>query len=345
MAERHKTGEMSYKKSAAWLSRSSVVVSPIHIFISRVTNPSSFSIIKRKNSAIGHLPRMLAFSDSTGGSEVMKYSLPGKVYLTGAGPGSAKLLTLRALEVLQAADLVLHDDLVSDDVLACIPARTAVHSVGKRCGQKKISQDELNRRMIKAARSGQTVVRLKGGDPLIFGRTQEEISALRQAGIEFEIIPGITAAAAAAAEAQIPLTERSAASKLVFVSNHPSTDKMQRDWHTSVTRDATMVFYMPGNDFASLIAELAASGLGERTPCLLVSNAARPEQKMVRTTLGALESAPVAHAPSLLIVGSAVAGARGEEWLAPASSAEQTHAPESQEFHLSLEESDPITTE
>lgn len=275
----------------------------------------------------------------------MPYSLPGKVYLAGAGPGSAKLLTLRALEVLQEADLVLHDDLVSADVLACIPARTAVQSVGKRCGQKKITQDEINRRMIRAARSGQTVVRLKGGDPLIFGRTHEEISALRQADIDFEIIPGITAVAAAAAEAQIPLTERNAASKLVLVSNHPSTDKMQRDWHTSVTRDATMVFYMPGSDFSSLVAELAASGLGERTPCLMVSSAARPEQKIMRTTLGALDSAPVATAPSLLIVGSAVAGARGEEWLAPAGSAEETDAPEPQEFHLSLQESDQITAE
>ena len=275
----------------------------------------------------------------------MRYSLPGKVYLAGAGPGSAKLLTLRALEVLQETDLVLHDGLVSADVLACIPARTAVQSVGKRCGQKKITQAEINRRMIRAARSGQTVVRLKGGDPLIFGRTHEEISALRQADIDFEIIPGITAVAAAAAEAQIPLTERNAASKLVLVSNHPSTDKMQRDWHTSVTRDATMVFYMPGSDFASLIAELAASGLGERTPCLMVSNAARPEQKIIRTTLGALESAPVATAPSLLIVGSAVAGARAEEWLAPAGSAEKADAPEPQEFRLSLQESDQITAE
>ncbi len=275
----------------------------------------------------------------------MRYSLPGKVYLAGAGPGSAKLLTLRALEVLREADLVLHDDLVSADVLACVPARTAVQSVGKRCGQKKTTQDEINRRMLRAARNGQIVVRLKGGDPLIFGRTHEEIIALREAGIDFEIIPGITAAAAAAAEAQIPLTERSAASKLVLVSNHPSTDKMQRDWHTSVTRDATMVFYMPGSDFTSLIAELAASGLGERTPCLLVSNAARPEHKMVRTTLGALESAPVATAPSLLIVGSAVAGARGEIWRAPVDFAEETDPEVLQEFRITLQESDQITAE
>ena len=137
-----------------------------------------------------------------------QFTLPGKVYLVGAGPGSAGLLTLRALEVLKMADVVLHDDLVSDDVLALIPAQISVHSVGKRCGMKRHSQEEINRRMIAAARSGQAVVRLKGGDPLVFGRTQEEIAALRDANIAFEIVPGITAATAAAASAQIPLTER-----------------------------------------------------------------------------------------------------------------------------------------
>lgn len=272
-----------------------------------------------------------------------RYALPGKVYLAGAGPGSAKLLTLRAMEVLQEADLVLHDDLVSADVLACIPARTAVHRVGKRCGHKKTTQEEIHRRMIGAARGGQTVVRLKGGDPLIFGRTHEEISALRQAGIEFEIIPGITAAAAAAAGAQIPLTERTSAEKLVFVSNHPSPEKMSRNWHTSVTQDATMVFYMPGSDFAALIGELATSGLGERTPCLLVSRAARPEQRMIRTTLGALGTVPGVAAPSLLIVGSAVAGARAEEWPAPASSAEEFGAPQVEEFSLGSHDTDKLT--
>src|SRR5215475_553906 len=129
------------------------------------------------------------------------YTLPGKVYLTGAGPGSSKLLTLRALEVLRTADVVFHDDLVSEEVLAVIPSHIAVHSVGKRCALKKTSQEEIQRRIIAAARSGQSVVRLKGGDPLVFGRAHEEITALREAGIDFEIVPGITAAAAAAAAA------------------------------------------------------------------------------------------------------------------------------------------------
>jgi uroporphyrin-III C-methyltransferase len=241
------------------------------------------------------------------------YTLPGKVYLVGAGPGSAKLLTLRALEVLRMADVVFHDDLVSEDVLAMIPAHTAVQSVGKRCGFKKTSQKEIHLRMISAARSGQTVLRLKGGDPLVFGRTHEEISALRKANIDFEIVRGITAATAAAAAAQIPLTERKGASKLVFVSNHCCAEKNQGHLGKTLAEDATLVFYMPGSEFGALRAELAANGLSEDLPCLLVSQAARPEQRLIRTTIRGLPSLPVQPSPSLLIVGVTVAGARADE--------------------------------
>ena len=130
-----------------------------------------------------------------------RFTLPGKVYLTGAGagPGSAKRLTARELEILERADLVLHDDLVSADVLALVPAHTSVQNVGKRFARKKATQEETLARMIEAAQRRQTVVRLKGGDPLTFGQTQEEIVALHEAGIEFEIVPGITAATAVAA--------------------------------------------------------------------------------------------------------------------------------------------------
>ena len=241
----------------------------------------------------------------------MRYKLPGKVYLTGAGPGSAGLLTVRALEVLQSADLVFHDDLVSGDVLAQIPARVSVFNVGKRCGTHKHSQAEIQKRIIEAAQSGRTVVRLKGGDPLIFARTHEEIAALRETGIEFEIIPGITAATAAAAAAKIPLTERHSASKLVLVSNHRCASKETRDWHEGVASDATLVFYMPGSDFAALRAELLENGVREEMPCLLVSNAARPDQKLFRTTVGELLKAPVLPAPSLLIVGPTTEEAEG----------------------------------
>lgn len=267
-----------------------------------------------------------------------RYSLPGRVHLTGAGPGSAKLLTLRALELLREADVVLHDDLVSAEVLAMIPARAAVHNVGKRCGVKKTTQEEINRRMIAAARSGQTVVRLKGGDPLIFGRTQEEISALREAGVEFEIVPGITAAAAAAAAAQIPLTDRQSASKVVFVSNHPSPEKGSRDWHRSIATDTTLVFYMPGRDLGTLTKELADSGLGEDTPCLVVSQATQTGQKLIRATVRGLTALPRLPAPSLLIVGTAVAEARADEWFFAGSGEDTEKSGEFEEITLDLAE-------
>ena len=243
----------------------------------------------------------------------IRFTLPGKVYLVGAGPGSAKLLTLRAIEVLRAADLVLHDDLVSDDVLAAIPSHISVHSVGKRCGIKKNSQEEINRRMIASARVGQTVVRLKGGDPLVFGRTQEEIAALREAKIDFEIVPGITAATAAAASAQIPLTERNGASKLIFISNHCCAGKDSFQITSALAEDATLVFYMPGKEYQVLQTQLSQAGLTDELPCLLVSQAARSEQKLIRTTLGNLSLLPSLPAPNLLLIGSTIADARADE--------------------------------
>src|SRR5271157_4516504 len=131
--------------------------------------------------------------------------IPGKVYLMGAGPGNPELLTVKAARLLRSADAVLHDDLVSREILALAPARARVHNVGKRCGTKRATQEEINALLIAYARDGLTVVRLKGGDPLIFGRAREEMDALREAGIEFEIVPGVTAALSAAAVAQIPL--------------------------------------------------------------------------------------------------------------------------------------------
>ncbi len=142
--------------------------------------------------------------------------MKGKVYLVGAGPGDPELLTVKALRLLQTADAVLHDDLVSPEILQLIPATAQVHNVGKRCGKKKISQEEINFLMVALADSGLRVVRLKSGDPLIFGRAGEEIEALRKAGIPYEIVPGVTSALGAAAAAQIPLTHRRASSALVL---------------------------------------------------------------------------------------------------------------------------------
>jgi uroporphyrin-III C-methyltransferase len=227
---------------------------------------------------------------------------PGTVYLTGAGPSSAKLLTIRALEVMRAADIVFHDDLVSGEILELIPPRVAVHNVGKRCGAKTITQTAIQTLVIGAARSGQTVVRLKGGDPLIFGRAHEEIVALRENGIPFEIIPGVTAASAAAAVAQISLTDRQAASKLVFISNHQCTGKNARLRPNTFT-DSTLAFYMPGGNFGGLQGELLENGLDSQMPCLLISRAGLPGQQVIRTTICGLTRLPRAAAPSLLIVG------------------------------------------
>src|SRR3974390_2408138 len=146
--------------------------------------------------------------------------LQGKVYLVGAGPGDPELLTRKAWRVLQSVDVVLHDDLVSREILATLAPATQVVNVGKRCGAKSISQDEINTLMVQLAREGKTVARLKSGDPLLFGRAGEEMGALRQAGIEFEVIPGVTAALGAAASAHISLTDRRSASRVVFVTAH-----------------------------------------------------------------------------------------------------------------------------
>lgn len=234
------------------------------------------------------------------------FGLSGTVYLVGAGPGAADLLTRRAASLLAQADVVLHDELVSQEVLDVARKSALILNVGKRCGRKNITQEQINEKMIQFARQGQTVVRLKGGDPLIFGRAQEEMQALREAGISFEIVPGITAALAAAAAAKIPLTERRSASKLLFVSNHQADPAVLSNWRSNVVTDTTLVFYMPGHDFAELVRELQGGGLEAETPCLIISNVSRPEQQFFRTALRELAAAPTLASPSLLVVGSMV---------------------------------------
>ena len=175
--------------------------------------------------------------------------MTGKVYLVGAGPGDPELLTLKALKLLKSADVVLHDDLISAEILAFIPSSTQLHNVGKRFGHKRISQAEINALMVQNALLGLQVVRLKSGDPLIFGRAGEEIEALRKADIEFEIVPGITAALGAAANAQIPLTHRQVSSALVLVTGHHAGSDEFADWPAKIPTDATVVVYMPGYDY------------------------------------------------------------------------------------------------
>jgi uroporphyrin-III C-methyltransferase len=237
----------------------------------------------------------------------MRIEMPGKVYLVGAGPGDPELLTRKAWRVLQSADAVLHDDLVSEEILRTLPEKALVLNVGKRCGAKGISQREINERMVKIAREGKTVARLKSGDPMLFGRAGEEIEALREAGVEFEVIPGVTSALGAAASAKISLTDRRHASRVVFVTAHREGGSGLIHEH-DVAADTTYVIYMPGQRYAALSAELQAAGIAAEIPCVLISRASSKDERIFRTTVGQLPACPAAKSPSLLVIG-AVAGA------------------------------------
>jgi len=237
--------------------------------------------------------------------------MTGKVYLVGAGPGDPELLTRKAWRVLQSAVVVLHDDLVSPEILRILPPTAQAVNVGKRCGAKGISQAEINQLMVQLSREGKIVARLKSGDPLLFGRAGEEMEALRRAGIEFEVIPGVTAALGAAASAQISLTDRRHASRVVFVTAHREGGTgLSNERH--VAADTTYVIYMPGHRYAELAAELQAAGIGAGIPCAVISRATTKDETIFRTTVGRLPECPAAASPSLLVVGI-VAGAAAEE--------------------------------
>jgi uroporphyrin-III C-methyltransferase len=211
---------------------------------------------------------------------------------------------VKAVRLIESADVILHDDLVPPAILSLAPAHAVVENVGKRCGKKIITQEEINALMIEHARAGRSVVRLKSGDPLLFGRAAEEMGALDEAGVPYEIIPGVSAAFAAAAALGRSLTDREWASHVVFSTGHHAQS------HNRETLPAleagTRVVYMPGRDLNLLVAEWLAEGLPADLPCAVVSRAAQPDQQVVHTTLGELGSVAPAAAPSLLIAGWAV---------------------------------------
>jgi uroporphyrin-III C-methyltransferase len=233
--------------------------------------------------------------------------MSGKVYLVGAGPGAADLLTLRAAAVLSAAQIVLHDDLVPQEILDLCPASAQVINVGKRCGSRGRSQEQINALMVWHARETQvqTIVRLKSGDPAVFGRLGEELDALRRAGIEFEIVPGVTAASAAAASAKITLTDRRAASALVVVTAHNIRNESLSE--TVEPARSTYALYMPGPDYSRTVHGLLESGHEPSTPCAVVSNAGRANEEVRYLTLGELVSVKGIPAPAMLIVGEVAA--------------------------------------
>jgi uroporphyrin-III C-methyltransferase len=233
-------------------------------------------------------------------------ALPGHVYLVGAGPGDPELLTLKALRILRSANIVLHDSLVSPEVLNLIPASAERIDVGKRAGFRLLTQDDINSLLVAAAQNHEIVVRLKGGDPLLFGRAAEEIQVLRHANISCEVVPGMSAAFAAAAAAQISLTDRRVASRVLFTTFSRSADA-RLFGRVDLSPDATVVVYMPGPDYAEVSRWLLDANLVPDTPVLVVSKASQPDQSAHTTSIAALANLAPLPAPALLIVGRVVA--------------------------------------
>ncbi|MGO8759919.1 MAG: siroheme synthase CysG [Terracidiphilus sp.] len=225
----------------------------------------------------------------------------GHVYLVGAGPGDPELLTVKALRLIESADTILHDDLVPQAILDLAAPAAEVTNVGKRCGAKNVTQEEINARMVDRARAGLSVVRLKSGDPLLFGRAAEEIEALTEAGIPFEVVPGVSAAFAAAAAIGRSLTDREWASHVIFSAGQHAQSHNRSE--LPAREAATRVVYMPGRDLGLLAAEWMAEGLPAELPCAIISRAAQAGQEIVHTTLGLLGDLEAVAAPSVLIAG------------------------------------------
>jgi len=231
--------------------------------------------------------------------------MSGKVFLVGAGPGDPDLLTAKAIRILRTAEIVLHDALVGQQVLDLIPVSAHVENVGKRGGGKHCPQHLINRRIVHFASLGKCVVRLQGGDPMLFGRAGEEIHALREAAIDFEVIPGVTAALAASAAGRFPLTDRTVASSVLFLTGHSCAGNATIDWRAAVSTRATLVVYMPG-DHRILARNILRDGVAPTLPTALISHLSSPQQKIVSYSLLELATAPPAGSPSLLVIGDVV---------------------------------------
>jgi uroporphyrin-III C-methyltransferase len=255
----------------------------------------------------------------------------GKVFLAGAGPGDPELLTLKALRLLQGADVVVHDRLTPPAILDLARPQAMVHNVGKRCGAKKITQPDINVLMIESARRGLQVLRLKSGDPTIFGRLNEEIDALSAARVEFAVVPGITAGAAAAASLGVSMTDRRSSSRVVIVSGHhahadadAATEAYDR--RALSRNDETVVVYMPGG----ALAKLSEAELEAATPCAIVSRIGTHQQETHWATVSTLRFAPVLPPPTILLIGKSL------ERAAARTSMSTKIQPDSEEYVQSL---------
>lgn len=242
-------------------------------------------------------------------------ALRGRATLVGCGPGNPDLLTLRAMRAIAAADVLLYDALIDPAILGLAPAATARIDVGKRCGRHAMSQAAINRLIVAHARAGAHVVRLKGGDPMVFGRAGEELASLRAAGFPVEIVPGVTAACAAAASLAIPLTHRGMASSLHLITGHGAMGGgaegglPARDWAALVAGGGTIAAYMASRTLPELAARLIAAGMPTSTPAVAIERASHADERHLFRTLADLAPALIEAAftgPTLVLVGAVV---------------------------------------
>lgn len=264
-------------------------------------------------------PRLVAVNNdalaSSAPSYVKSQLTCGEVALIGAGPGDPELLTLKALSFLQQADVVLYDYLVSDEIMALVPSDTILVCVGKRAGHHSVPQEKTNQLLIDFAQQGYKVVRIKGGDPFMFGRGGEELEVLFDAGVKFQVIPGITAAAGATAYAGIPLTHRDYAQSALFVTGHLKAENDDMDWSTLARGNQTLVIYMGLMKSSYIQQQLIEHGRQANTPIAIIERGTQRSQKVFKGQLSDLSQlAARAQAPALIVVGEVVALSEKLHW-------------------------------
>ncbi len=243
------------------------------------------------------------------------------VYLVGAGPGDPELLTIKALRLIQSADVIFYDRLVSAEIMALIPKGVSTIMVGKASGRHCVPQDEINRLLIQASARNRKIVRLKGGDPYIFGRGSEEAMALAGHGIRFEVVPGITSASGCSSYAGIPLTHRGMSRSVQFVTGHfQKNESVDLDWNKLVMDESTLVFYMGLGSVDFICDSLIAAGMDESTPAAAVQDGTSPKQRRIISTVEQLAEAVRQHqlkAPVMIIIGKVVSLADELDWFKP----------------------------
>lgn len=259
-------------------------------------------------------PSVVASSPKAGryGHSQLKH---GEVALVGAGPGDPELLTLKALNYLQQAEVVLYDYLVSDEIMALVANDAILVCVGKRAGHHSVPQEKTNQLLVDFAKQGYKVVRIKGGDPFVFGRGGEELEVLADAGITFQVVPGITAAAGATAYAGIPLTHRDYAQSAMFITGHLKAESDQLDWSTLARGQQTLVIYMGLMKSNYIQEQLIKHGRRAQTPIAIIECGTQLSQKVFKGQLSELSDlAKKAEAPALIVIGEVVQLSQKLDW-------------------------------